>query len=117
MNVFPEAWHAFTATRRSVASARRIASCIDRTSCRRSARQNRTGSRTTAANSSAPGALARTVRLRHHCLDHRQWDQRLAILAGVLHRLKRLAEPAVREPGRRVDPIAKLRVVLATEDC
>src|SRR5438876_5992125 len=75
------------------------ASWTGHTSWRRSARQNRTGSRTTAANSSAPGALTRIVRLRHHRLNYRQRDQRFAVLAGVLHRLNRFPEAAVGEPG------------------
>src|SRR5262245_40108291 len=106
--VFPEAWHAFTATRDRLATACRMSSWSGQRSWRRRPRQNRTGSRTTPARAVASSAGGGALRIRHHCLDERERQQRLPVLPGQLDALGGLPEAAVGEPGGGFEPVAQL---------
>src|SRR5262245_64003244 len=105
--VFPEAWHAFTATRDRLATARRMASWSGQRSWRRRPWQKRTGSRTTPASAAASSACADALGICQHRLDQRDRHQRVAVLAGQLHALRRLAEAPVGEPRSGFEAIAQ----------
>src|SRR5262249_36570189 len=106
--VFPEAWHAFTATRDRLATARRMSSWSGQRSWRKRPRQNRTGSRTTSARAVASSACASAFGIHHHRLDECERQERLAILSSQLHALRRFGEATVGEPCGGFEAIAQL---------
>src|SRR5262245_56825389 len=117
MNVFPDAWQAFTATRDRLATARRMASWSGQRSWRRRPWQNRTGSLTTPARAVASSACANALGIRHHRLDERERQQCLAVLARKLHALLRRPEAAVGEPGGGFESVSQLGALdFAAED-